>query len=300
MAEKIVTDKHIALVRNFINNHDLKDKIDIIGFHGHTIFHDPKNKFTWQIGDSQNLADACGIDVVGDLRKNDVEQGGQGAPLLPLYHKALAHDKNMPAAFVNIGGVSNITYINDEELLAFDCGPGNALLDDFMKDHFEKDCDEGGALARTGSPDLDMVRKWMENPYFKNKPPKSLDRDEWDIQEIQYLPNADGAATLTHWTVECIKKAVSVCPKQPKICYITGGGRKNAYLMELLEKHLPCAVEPVEEEGWNGDAIEAEGFAYLAVRSRLGLHITEPDTTGAPKKLKGGKLYTASYISADS
>lgn len=299
LADKIVTDKHISVVRNFLNNHDLKGKIDIIGFHGHTVLHDPKNKYTRQIGSPQSLADACAISVIGDLRVEDVKKGGQGAPLLPLYHKALAHENPKPLVFVNIGGVSNITYIAKGELLAFDCGPGNALLDDFMKKHFDKDYDESGDLARSGTPDKDMVKKWMQDPYFEKTPPKSLDRDEWDIQEIQYLPNADGAATLTQWTAEAVNKAVSLCPQKPKAAYITGGGRHNSYLMEHLKKILPCTVVPVEKQGWNGDAIEAEGFAYLAVRSLEGLHITEPGTTGAPKNLKGGTLYKATYTAAE-
>ncbi|MDH5722253.1 MAG: anhydro-N-acetylmuramic acid kinase [Alphaproteobacteria bacterium] len=296
LADKIVTDKHISIVRNFVNNYDLKGKIDIIGFHGHTILHDPKERITRQIGNPQALADACVINVIGDLRQNDIANGGQGAPLLPLYHKALAHECKKPLAFVNIGGVSNITYINKDELLAFDCGPGNALIDDFMREHFEKDYDDKGELARSGTPDKDMVRKWMKLPYFDEAPPKSLDRNAWDIQELQYLPNADGVATLTQWTVEAINKAISLCPQKPKIAYITGGGRKNTFLMELLEKHLTCPVESAEEQGWNGDAMEAEGFAYLAVRSLQGLHITEPNTTGAPKKLTGGKLYKTNFV----
>jgi anhydro-N-acetylmuramic acid kinase len=266
-------------------------RIDVIGFHGQTVFHDPAHKFTWQIGDSQALADACGIPVVGQMRVADVQAGGQGAPLLPLYHRALAHELDKPLAILNIGGVSNLTWIGQEGILAFDCGPGNALLDDFVLKRTGKPYDEGGALASHGAADMARVKGWLGHPYFSLKPPKSLDRDAWRHADVSDLNDADGAATLLEFTVRSIEKGVTLCPAAPLSVHVTGGGRLNAQMMKRLKDIFQCPVAPVEALGWNGDAIEAQGFAYLAVRSLLGLPLTEPGTTGVPKALTGGVLY---------
>lgn len=291
LAEKMITDKHVFVLRNFMNNHDLDDSIDVIGFHGQTIFHDPAEGFTWQIGNAKDLAKATGIKVVSDFRKEDMAAGGQGAPLLPLYHQAFAAKLSKPVAIVNIGGVSNITWLSKDSILAFDCGPGNALIDDFMLTRKGEMFDRDGKLAAEGLIHQDTVTGWLRNPYFTTKPPKSLDRDAWDVSEVEELSDEDGAATLTEFTARAVHAALRHCPRKPKTFYVTGGGRRNKFLMERLRKVLDAEVEMLEEAGGNGDSMEAEGFAWFAVRSLLGLPVTVPETTGVPQPTTGGTVY---------
>lgn len=293
LAEKMVTDKHIFVLRNFMNVHHLEGTLDVIGFHGQTIFHDPSEGFTWQIGDGAAMAKAVGVDVVCDFRSADMKAGGQGAPLLPLYHQSYAEKLPKPVAIVNIGGVSNITWLSGDSILAFDCGPGNALIDDFVKARTGQLFDRDGALARKGLIHQDIVANWMKNPYFNAKPPKSLDRDAWDIAALEYLSDEDGAATLTEFTAKSIAAGLKHCARKPKNFYITGGGRMNKFLMERLTEVLGAQVDKIEEIGANGDALEAEGFAWFAVRSVLGLPLTMPETTGVPSPTTGGVLHKA-------
>ncbi len=294
-AAQFVTDCHVDLLANFMAKFNIRaHEIDVIGFHGQTIFHDPSQKFTWQIGSPNAVAEATNIWVVGDMRIADMKEGGQGAPLLPLYHRALADELAKPLAFLNVGGVSNITWISEGDILAFDCGPGNALMDDFVEERTGKQYDEGGALASGGSAVDALVAHWMRNPYFEMAAPKSLDRDAWDVSGVNALSDADGVATLLAFTIASIKAGLDICPEMPEQVLVTGGGRHNATLVAALADALPMPVAPVEAEGWNGDVIEAQGFAYLAVRSLLGLPLTEPGTTGVSKPLTGGVLYSKS------
>lgn len=276
-AEKLVTDLHIQAVKasGF--------EADVIGFHGQSITHDPTTNFTWQLGDGQRLADETGIDVVCDMRQNDIKSGGQGAPLIPVYHQALASNLEKPCAVLNIGGVANITYLDENEILAFDTSTGNAMIDDAMQTQHGKAFDEGGAIAASEKIDEAQIQEWLKNPYFDLKPPKSLDRNDFNI--------TGNIATLTAFTVEGIAKSLEHLPQAPKAWYITGGGRKNKTMMQELADRLGVPVLPVEEAGWNGDAIEAEGFAYLAVRSLAGLPLTFPTTTGTKSPITGGILY---------
>ena len=283
-AEKLVTDVHIAAVKEF------GEQADIIGFHGQTITHDPDNGFTWQIGDGVALAKAVGMDVVGDMRQADIKVGGQGAPLLPLYHKALLNSKR-GVAVLNLGGVANITYIGaDGELIAFDCGPANALMDDLIKEKRGLDFDEDGKVASRGTSQGKVVRKFLEDGYFAKPPPKSLDRDNWGIDSVRYASLEDGMATLLDMSVQGVVKALEHLPARPSHIYVAGGGRKNGYMMGVLAQRLGLPVTTIDDLGWNGDAVEAEGFGYLAVRSLLGLPLTLPSTTGAPKLMSGGEL----------
>lgn len=297
-AINIITSAHIKALQNFGH------QADLIGFHGQTIFHDPANRLTVQIGEAQKIADTLQTPVIADLRQNDVKHGGQGAPLLPLYHRAraLAASLPLPAAIINIGGVSNITWINgaeDHEILAFDCGPGNALLDDFILSRTDQPFDKDGTMAAAGKADQTLIDQWLGAPYFTQKPPKSLDRDAWNTSAAADIKTENGAATLLGFTVQAIAQGLKQCPATPKALYITGGGRHNAHMMKQLENISQIKTSPVESLGWDGDAMEAEGFAYLAVRSKLGLPITLPSTTGAAKALSGGHEYTpASGLSA--
>ncbi len=290
-AEKLVTDIHIAAVKSF------DEKADIIGFHGQTITHDPDNHFTWQIGDGARLAQETGIDVIADMRKADIKAGGQGAPLLPLYHKALLSDHDMPVAILNLGGVANITYIgSDDQLIAFDCGPANALMDDFMRDRLGAEYDNGGAMASKGKVHAHILKTYLQHPFFKKPPPKSLDRNVWSVDCVRYLSDEDAMATLMEMSVMGAVKAVEILPERPLHIYAAGGGRKNRFLIESLSNHLRIPVTQIDDiEGLNGDAIEAEGFAYLAVRSLLGLTLTLPETTGVFKGITGGVYYRFSH-----
>jgi anhydro-N-acetylmuramic acid kinase len=288
-ADALVTDLHIAAVKA------LGKPADIIGFHGQTIMHDPASKFTWQLGDGQRLAHETGIDVVAGMRYADVAAGGQGAPLLPLYHCALASGLKKPLAVLNLGGVANVTWLGEKagDILAFDCGPANALLDDFIRVRTGDEYDDDGKLAMRGHIHNDILMRWLGHDYFAKTPPKSLDRHDFKVEEVAGLSTEDGAATLTAFTVQAVAKAQEHFPTPVLRWLVTGGGRKNKKMIHDLKNHLGVAVDAVEKEGWNGDAMEAEGFAYLAVRSLKGLPLSLPSTTGVPVPTPGGVLYKA-------
>lgn len=292
-ATALLTDTHIAAVKAFMEGRD--EKVDIIGFHGQTIMHDPSQRFTWQIGDSAKLAGETAIDVIGDMRMADVEAGGQGAPLLPLCHRAFASDVQKPIAVINLGGVGNITWLGEQrtDILAFDTGPANALIDDLVKKKTSERYDSDGRLAAAGKPNEKMIEGWIAHEYFKRPAPKSLDRDEWDVRAVYDLDLHDAVATLSEFTVRSILKSLELLPEKPRALYAAGGGRHNKFIMEQLNAALPYDVKSVEDLGWNGDGLEAQGFAYLAVRSLLGLALTLPKTTGVPEALSGGTLYKA-------
>ncbi len=294
MAEIEMTRAHAAAVDWLLGKAGMDPRdIDVIGFHGQTIFHDPAAGFTWQIGNGAMLARLTGINVVNDFRSADIAAGGQGAPFLPLYHQALAHNLNKPLAVLNIGGVSNVTWLGEnEDILAFDCGPGNALLDDWVAQHFpDRRYDENGLLARQGEVDETVLAQLLAHEYFARTPPKSLDRDEWDTSLYQHLGAADGAATLSAFTVQAIVKAATCLPATPQHWYVTGGGRHNPVIMAGLATALSVPVEPVDRVGWHGDVLEAEGFAYLAVRSLLKQPLSVPGTTGASAAVTGGRFH---------
>jgi anhydro-N-acetylmuramic acid kinase len=290
-----LTRAHAAAVDWLLSRAGLAPReVDIIGFHGQTLHHEPAQKFTWQIGNGSMLARLTGIDVINDFRSADVAAGGQGAPLLPLYHRALARQAglDLPVAILNLGGVGNVTYIaGDDAMLAFDTGPGNALIDDWIKKHTGRDYDENGMWARQGTVDETVLAQWLAHPYFSVKPPKSLDRDAWDLSALARLSPADGAATLTAFTVQAAARALEHLPDAPRAWYVTGGGRHNGLIMESLQRRVNAPVENVDTLGWNGDGMEAEGFAYLAVRSLLDLPLSLPGTTGVPRPLTGGRRY---------
>ena len=300
-----LTQAHGAAVTALLSAEGLEaEAVHVIGFHGHTIAHRPEEGLTWQIGDGALLAALTGIDVVCDFRKADVAAGGQGAPLAPLYHAALAEGLDRPLVVLNLGGVGNLTWLGEDGgILAFDTGPGNSLLDDWMRRHLDAAYDTDGALGRSGVVDRAVVEKLLAEDYFAQQPPKSLDRDDFtavvadlfdaDLSVTANLSVADGAATLTAFTVGAVARAVAHLPSPPKRWLVTGGGRHNPTMMAGLAAALSVSVEPVETVGWDGDALEAQAFAYLALRSLNGLPITLPTTTGAPHPLTGGVLHRA-------
>jgi anhydro-N-acetylmuramic acid kinase len=291
--ERDLTAHHAAAVNLFLQQQGLEaGKIDVAGFHGHTVLHAPERRLTVQLGDGPALATAIGIDVVYDLRAAVVAAGGQGAPLAPVYHRALAAKlPERPAVLLNIGGVANATWIGrDGALLAFDTGPGNAMIDDWMQQRRGVARDEDGALAASGQVHDDYVTQYLRHSYFGAPSPKSLDRNAFALGMVASLSPEDGAATLTAFTASSIARAREHFPEQPRMWIVSGGGRRNRTLMAMIAERVEAAVAPAEAAGFDGDAVEAEAWAYLAVRSLKGLPITYPGTTGAPTAMTGGVL----------
>jgi anhydro-N-acetylmuramic acid kinase len=293
-AEKLLTDAHANAVRALLGKANLApEDIGYIGFHGQTVLHRPAEKRTWQIGDGAALARATGIAVVNEFRLADVAAGGQGAPFVPLYHLVRAKDIERPLAVVNIGGVANITYIGAQgELIAFDTGPGNAALDDWALKHTGEAVDRDGKLARAGEVNETVLAFMLDHPVFLKPPPKSLDRFDFPMKVVDGLSAADGAATLTAFTAAAIGRANEHLPEAPRAWIICGGGRHNPVLMQELRARLSGKVMTAEDAGWRGDFLEAEAFAYLAVRSVRGLPLSLPSTTGVPYPITGGRLHS--------
>lgn len=291
--ERDMTLAHAEIVNDLLKAHGLSSSdVDVIGFHGHTILHRPREQLTWQLGDGALLAARTGIDVVCEFRNNDVAEGGEGAPLVPLFHAALAARLDRPVAVLNIGGVANVTWLGaNGDILAFDTGPGNALIDDWMLTHTGRACDESGASAARGRVDRAVLAGFLAHPYFARKPPKSLDRNEFDPSPVAALSLEDGAATLTAFTAEAAGLAARHFPAPVKRWIVTGGGRRNATLLRAIATATGVPVDTAEEVGWDGDALEAQAFAYLAVRSLKGLPLSLPTTTGVSKPMPGGQLF---------
>ena len=295
--ERDLTLAHAEAVRALLAEAGLGPAaVDLIGFHGHTILHAPERRLTRQIGDGALLARLTGIPVINDFRSADVAAGGQGAPLVPLYHRALAAGLETPLALLNLGGVGNVTWLGggDDDVLAFDTGPGNALIDDWVLRHTGRRYDDNGALAAAGRIDEAALTALLDHPYFRLPAPKSLDRDAFDPSPVSALALTDGAATLAAFTAASVAAALPLLPTPPKRWLVTGGGRLNATLMTMLGAGLGVPVEPVDGQGWSGDALEAQAFGYLAVRSLKGLPLSLPTTTGAPHPIPGGRLHRPS------
>ena len=292
-----ITDAHAVAVSTILSQHpEFKNKITIVGLHGHTVAHLPDEGITIQIGDGARLAEKTGFDVVYDFRAADVAAGGQGAPLAPLYHEALSRDLDGPLSIVNIGGISNVTWVDparDVPPVAFDTGPGNALLDDWVRSTTDMPFDRNGIVSSAGHCDGTTLNKLLDNPYFEAPPPKSLDRLDFDIAAVTGLSPEDGAATLVRFTCETITANLAHVPTLPKRLLVTGGGRHNPNMMRMLAQISGFDVDPVESAGWDGDAIEAQAFAFLAVRSLRGLPLSLPSTTGVPRPMPGGRLARA-------
>ena len=301
--ERALTERHAEAVSAFLSEHGITAAdLDVIGFHGQTVLHRPANGsgeasigLTVQLGDGGLLARLAGIDVVYDLRAADVTAGGQGAPVVPAYHRALAARlPQRPVAFLNIGGIANVTWVGENgRLIAFDTGPGNALMDDWALRHTGRACDVDGELARSGKADEEVLRRYLMHPHLERPVPKSLDRNDFTLGPVEGLSAADGAATLAELTAIAVARSLSWLPAPPALWLVTGGGRRNKHLMELLAWHLDAPVAPVEAVDLDGDSMEAEAWAYLAVRSLKGLPITYPETTGAPQPMTGGVLAPA-------
>ncbi len=323
--EEELTFKHADAVARYLEEYgwDAGD-IDILGFHGQTVMHRPEDHLTVQLGDGALLADKTGIRTACDFRSRDVAAGGEGAPLVPVYHQALAGSTglDLPICIVNIGGVANVTWIGEgDELLAFDTGPGNALIDDWMARHGAEPMDRDGKCALEGKLSEPRLARLLDNPYFAETPPKSLDRDAFSLDAVEGLSLEAGAATLTAFTALSIARADFHFPMPPKQWIITGGGARNPALMGELQKRLDGEVmaadkiachnvtndgdtdgetardratsavaSDVASDNWSSEFMEAEAFAYLAVRCLKDLPLTFPGTTGVARPMTGGKV----------
>jgi anhydro-N-acetylmuramic acid kinase len=343
--EKRFTEAQVPLVERLLAEAGkTAAEIGCIGFHGQTIVHRPAEGITWQIGNGAWLAEKTGIAVVADFRRRDVAAGGQGAPLVPLYHAALVASlkpspfgrglgegavaspnetsqlettltpRPLPGgegmyslAVLNIGGISNVTLCVEPQqvatgemtslpmptVYAMDCGPGNALLNDWVRVKMGWEFDEHGQLAAAGRVDEAALEAYLAHPFFTTPPPKSLDRHDFTLEPVAHLTPEDGAATLAAFTVVAVAQSVQWLPEVPNAWLVCGGGRHNPVVMEALRRALNAPVEPVEAVGWNGDSLEAEAFAFLAVRMLRGLPISTPETTGVSRAVTGGAFYGA-------
>jgi anhydro-N-acetylmuramic acid kinase len=292
-AQKVVQRALRALLSGFSG-------IDLVGFHGQTLAHDPQGRRTLQIGDGAALADGLKAPVVWDFRSADVAAGGEGAPLAPFFHHACARyiGATQPLVFLNLGGVGNLTYVDPQcadpadAVLAFDTGPANAPINDLMQARLGKTFDRGGRLAASGRVDRALIERAIASPFFQRPPPKSLDRNDFSfaLHEAAALGTADAAATLTALVVEAVAQGLTHCPHPPAAVLVTGGGRHNDTLMAWLDRTLPCPVQPVEQHGLDGDMLEAQAFAFLAVRAARGMAISAPSTTRVPHPMTGGRI----------
>jgi anhydro-N-acetylmuramic acid kinase len=292
-AEALVTEAHAQAAERFLRDNGLGKDIAVVGFHGQTVLHRPEAGLTVQLGDGKALARRLRLPVAFDFRAADVAAGGQGAPLVPVFHRALVENLRRPGptAVLNVGGVANLTYLDGAEaMIAFDTGPGNALIDDFMLARAGKAHDEGGVLAAAGRVDEELVAGLLAHPFFRLPFPKSLDRNAFNI-DVSAHSLADGAATLTALTAAAVAQAVDLLPRPPRTWIVAGGGARNATLMRMLAARLaPATVLTADAVGWSADALEAQAFAYLAVRTLRGLPITFPTTTGVPEPMTGGMV----------
>ncbi len=294
-AAAILADSAARAMRAILAQ-DGAPNVDIIGFHGQTVLHKPPAQGqcgqTCQIGDAQVLADLCQAPVIADFRTKDMALGGQGAPLATAYHAALAHDMKKPVVVLNLGGVGNLTWVGtDGALLAFDTGPANGPIDAWVHSHGRGHYDADGALAAAGRVNEAALEALLVHDFYKTPPPKSADRWDFDLDAIAGLSVQDGAATLCALCAKSIAQALRWLPVPPKEILVTGGGRHNPVLMRAIARHCAIPAVPVETYGWRGDALEAEAFAFLAVRHVRGLPISWPQTTGANRPVCGGRRF---------
>ncbi|MDP3897666.1 MAG: anhydro-N-acetylmuramic acid kinase [Mesorhizobium sp.] len=298
--EREITLGHARAVEEFVARHASDWRPELIGFHGQTVLHRPERALTVQLGDGALLANETGLPVVYDMRANDMAHGGQGAPLVPAYHAALARAlpprfaDSFPVAFVNIGGISNVTFVPAEgDPVAFDSGPGNALIDQWVSREGGVPYDADGAIASEGQIVFPVVQQYLESAFFEKPAPKSLDRADFTLDHVDGLELSDGARTLAAVSADAILLSARKMPESPRLWIVCGGGRKNPHIVgDLRADAARSAAEVIlaEDAGFDGDAMEAEAWAYLAVRARRGLPLTVPKTTGCRTAVTGGVL----------
>lgn len=292
-----IAEDHAAAVKCLIEN--TNEQVDLIGFHGQTLLHQPDIGYTLQLGDAALLARTTNIDTVFDFRRADIQAGGQGAPLAPIYHQALIQQAGLelPAAMLNIGGVANLSYWDGQQLIGFDTGPGNGLLDQYMRQHVNRPFDQNGQLASTGVVCQPIVNEFLANRYFAQLKPKSLDRSEFNAvlsnPVFLRLPAADAMATLVALTVQSVRCAMDLFEQPVKQLVVCGGGQHNAFLLSELKSSVASQVKTADQLGLAGDHIEAELMALLAARFYYRLPSTFPMTTGVEKPCVAGTLQLA-------
>lgn len=298
----IITEKHIYAVNAILEKMSLNsDDVDVVGFHGQTIVHKPSENYTLQIGDAQKLCKETKIDVVYDFRSNDVKNGGQGAPLIPVYHRVLTKDEPKPLVVLNIGGVANLTYIgkNEDDMLGFDTGTGNAMINDWVYKYKALEFDDKGKIAKSGKLNKKILEKLTSHEFFNKKPPKSLDRNDFIKElelELKDLSFEDGVRTLSEFSVYGVKKAFDFFVQKPEKIIVVGGGAYNDFLLERIEE--VCKTKTVsyknDQKGYNPNRIESDGFALMAARRIYDMPISWKKTTGVNlKSCIGGKFCMA-------
>ncbi len=295
VAGRMVIEAHVRAVELLPSDQQGDGpSFDLAGYHGQTVLHRPDRKLTVQIGNPLDLAEALGLPVIADMRQADLAAGGEGAPLVPLYHRALARmiDAPLPTVFLNIGGVANLTWIGEDGALqALDTGPGNGLIDLLVQARGLGRYDKDGRLAAVGSPDCALVAQYLKSDYFTRNGPKSLDRFDFSLEPLSQLGDADAVATLVEFTAHAVAHSAKTLPAAPSCWHVCGGGRHNPVLMRVLSERLGRPCISVDDNGLRGDFIEAEAMAYLAARSIRGLPLTFPETTGVATPMTGGVRY---------
>ncbi len=287
--ERDLSHQHVAALEAILEKHpEVRSKVQVLGFHGHTMRHIPEERLTLQIGNPWILARESGIPVVSDFRRCDVAGGGQGAPLVPLFHQALFADETLPAMVLNLGGVGNITWLgSNNEIIAGDTGPGCGLLDMWVRQKASLPFDQDGKLAAQGKVNNDILESALSSDFFSQPLPKSADRYDFDHVDVSRLSIEDGAATLCAVTVEAVYRAAMKLPEMPHVVWVTGGGVHHPVIMQMLGDRFHV-VRSIRDRGLSPDTLEAECFAWLAVRHLNNLPLTLPETTGCEKPVSGG------------
>jgi anhydro-N-acetylmuramic acid kinase len=294
--EKEITFLHIKAVKIIIKKLKIKkSEINLIGLHGHTIFHSFQNKKTIQLGDGKTLSKLTGLNVIYNFRENDLKNGGQGAPLVPIFHKLLQKKLRlkMPVVFINIGGISNLTYLDEnEQMISFDTGPGNFLIDKLLqlKSKDRMQFDKNGKIALKGNLDKSVLDRYLSDPYYDTLPPKSLDVNNFNLNLVKGISLENSITTLSELTSQSIVKALNFFSRKPKEIILCGGGRKNMYICKRIKQTSNIKTNVIDEYKVNGDFVESQAFAYLAIRSFLKKPISFPNTTGVSEPMCGGRL----------
>lgn len=294
--DEAITEEHYLALKDL----DIVKTSDFVGFHGQTIYHNPSKRISIQLGDPKKFAKMIGKNIIADFRAKDIEMFGQGAPLAPIYHQYIIEKLNLelPSCILNIGGVANLTYWDGKDLIGFDTGPGNALMDDYAKKSSDKFFDQNGFIASKGNPNDKIINKFLKDIFFLKQPPKSLDRNSfqnfYNMLLNLNLPVSDTMSTLAKFTIESIFVGISLLPQKAKNIIVTGGGSRNQYMMKCLKKRINTNFIKEDDTNLNFDYIESELIAFLSARSIYNLPITFPSTTGVKKSLSGGTIYYCS------
>ena len=294
--EREITFLHFKAINLLLEKLKInKSIIDLVGLHGHTIFHSFNDKKTKQLGNGKALSELTGLDVIYDFRKNDLKNGGQGAPLVPIFHKLLKKklELDVPVVFINIGGISNLTYLDkNDDMISFDSGPGNFLIDRMLqlKSKDKIQFDKNGKIAFNGRVDRNILNSYLNDSYYGSLPPKSLDVNYFNLSAARGLSVENSITTLSELTVRTIVNSLNFFSKKPKQIILCGGGRKNKYIYEGIKKISNISTHNIDKYKINGDFIESRAFAYLAIRSFLKKPITFTKTTGVSKPMTGGRF----------